>query len=782
MNRLSYLWCSTLVSALVLSPWIQALAESADTQAGKQTPHLQGAKSRSTPTNAIQQMAPETIYAFGHGSTRQMTSLSRVQMERSVPGTSPLKVLNQLPGVMYQSADPFGAYEWSSSLYMRGFSQGQLGFTLDGVPLGDQQFNNSNGLSITRAISSDNIGRTDVSQGAGALDVASTNNLGGAVQFYSADPSHKRETTVEQTFGSNSTFRTFVRVNSGDLNKTGTRFYASYARTSLNLWKGSGYNYSDQVNFKIVQPLHGESSIKAFFDWSSLQQYDYQNMSLNYLKNIGPNLSNFYPDYGAAYAAAEGHYPASYGSASDPKDASYYAGTANRTDYLGGLTIDQYFGHQVEWKTTLYGHGNGGYSTWVSPYTPSPNGAPLSTRVQNPNILRGGFLSAVTYKTGRNTFNSGVWYEIGQFTESRAFAEAPLLGQGTLGNLTNGYPSNIFATAWNERFLTNTFQFHMQDSYRILHNLTVQAGFRSMLVVEKNDVLEQNPKYNAGNIAAQGSLTSSDAFLPQVSVNWRFLPRNELFFDVSHNMRAYPEDGYGTNASITPWSANQAQFNATAKGLRPETDWVYEGGYRYTSSFVSALLSLYRVNFSNRLQLISTGPIINPITAVQNVGGVTSNGVEGSVTLHPINGLTIFNSVSYNHSTYDQNVATSSGLERIKGKLIPNYPSFMYKGVIAYNYRNFGAHLDGNYISRRYLTYMNDEHVPGYFLANFGISYTFPKLSVFHDVKASFDIYNLFNKTYVATTGTVGNVFTGDDQNFLMGAPRQMFGSIRASF
>ncbi|ACI52136.1 TonB-dependent receptor [Gluconacetobacter diazotrophicus PA1 5] len=780
-------WCLLLSTALT---GLSAAHAADPTPAAKPraTQHTaQPAPRRAAPAARPVQPAsppqPESIVVFGQGSTRQMTSVTTSMMRQSVPGTSPLKVLDQLPGVLYQSADPFGAYEYSSQVFMRGFSQNQLGFTLDDIPLGDQQFNNYNGLTITRALTSDNIAGVDVSQGAGGIDVASSSNLGGAIQFHSIDPSHTRGGTVEQTFGSNATFRTFVRLNSGDLNPTGTRFFVSYARTDMNLWKGQGYDYSDQVNAKLVQPLARDSSLKVFFDWSSTQQFDYQDMTPNYLRTIGPGLANYYPDYTAAYRAAQGIYPAQYTKSNDPFDAAYYAGTANRVDYLGGVTLDENFNSHLNWKTTVYGHGDSGYSTWSTPYMHSPNRAPLSQRVQNPGITRAGFLSAVTYTVARNTINAGVWYEYDQFTENRAFAEAPLLGTGTLGNPTGGYPGNVFAAPWQEVFNTNTFAFHLQDTYHVTHNLTLNAGFKSMIVSAGNHVPGQVPALNGGNLIAQGSLTASNAFLPQLSANWRFLPHHELFFDVSHNMRSYPEDGYGTNVSATPWTANQTAFQASKASLRPETDWVYEGGYRYTSPLVSGLVSLYRINFSNRLQLISSNAGINPITAVQNVGGVTTNGAEVSATVRPVDGLSIYNSFSYAHSTYDQNVMTATGLEPTRGKLVPNYPTFMYKGSIAYTIRNFNVHVDGNYISSRQLTYTNDLHVPGYFLANFGMRYNFGDVRFLKGVTASFNIYNLANKTYVATTNELGNNFTDTGYNyFLLGAPRQFFGSVSANF
>jgi 2,4-dienoyl-CoA reductase-like NADH-dependent reductase (Old Yellow Enzyme family) len=117
-------------------------------------------------------------------------------------GTSPLKSIEKLPGVNFQSADPYGAYEWSTRIVVRGFNQNQLGFTLDDVPLGDMSYANHNGLHISRAILSENIGRVVLSQGTGALGTASTSNLGGTIQFYSDDPRGVFGVGVNGSYGS----------------------------------------------------------------------------------------------------------------------------------------------------------------------------------------------------------------------------------------------------------------------------------------------------------------------------------------------------------------------------------------------------------------------------------------------------------------------------------------------------------------------------------------------------------------------------------------------------
>jgi iron complex outermembrane receptor protein len=125
------------------------------------------------------------VVVLGFGRGRQEQEITQQDIARITPGSSPLKAISKLPGVQFQAGDPFGAYEWAVRISLRGFNQNQLGFTLDDVPLGDMSYGNVNGLHISRAIIGDNIGRTVVAQGAGALGTASTSNLGGTMQFYS---------------------------------------------------------------------------------------------------------------------------------------------------------------------------------------------------------------------------------------------------------------------------------------------------------------------------------------------------------------------------------------------------------------------------------------------------------------------------------------------------------------------------------------------------------------------------------------------------------------------
>src|SRR5512134_1195742 len=69
----------------------------------------QDADASDTASDAMQE-----VVVLGRGESRQVQQVSQAQIDQLPPGTSPLKAIETLPGVNFQSADPFGAYEWSA--------------------------------------------------------------------------------------------------------------------------------------------------------------------------------------------------------------------------------------------------------------------------------------------------------------------------------------------------------------------------------------------------------------------------------------------------------------------------------------------------------------------------------------------------------------------------------------------------------------------------------------------------------------------------------------------
>ncbi len=735
----------------------------------------------------------DTVEVFGSGEIRQVQTLPLEDFRQNVPGVSPLKALNKLAGVNFQAADAYGAYEWGTRISVRGFNQAQMGFTLDDTPLGDMFYSSLNGLYIGRALIGENLGRVRLSQGAGSLDTAATSGLGGTIQFYSSDPVDKAGATAAQTLGSDATTRTFVKFDSGVLSGNG-KFYVAAVHQSQDLWKGIGEQGYDQVNLKYVQPI-GNSYLSAYFNYSDRHEMDYQDMTREWVGKLGYKWANYWPNLQAALANASASgdccgVPALAKEAvNDPLDAAYYSASGVRRDYFGYVSLDTALNSRTALKTTLYGHTYRGVSTWATPYksTPGVDGTALSERVLAYDTKRFGVLSDLTLEFGPHTVNTGFWYENNSAAQTRLFF--PIY---TSGPLWSPYQipdhDSAFFTQWAYQFDTDTAQYHLQDTWRINDRVTLHGGFKSLYSKTTG-----TPTLNhmSGVTLAQGAITASDTFLPQLGVIWKLTPQDELFFDVSKTMRTFQQGGYGLG--LSPWAVgNQAAFRVVQERIQPETAWTYEAGYRFKRVVggevlrgFEGLLTAYHVDFNNRLLNISPGGSLIAATAgaalLANVGGVTTNGVEFSNTLHLFDRLSWYNAVSYNQSTYNSNYSDGDTLIQTAGKTVVDTPRLLYKSDLSYKTPRYQVRLNADYLSTRYFTYTNDESVNPRWIFNLSAANSVGKIAGLSDVRVQLDVYNLFDRKYISTLGSGGFTAAGDNQTLQVGPPRQLFVTLRAS-
>jgi len=758
----------------------------------------------------------ETIVVTAPGEARVEQELPGTALLEETPGTSPVKLLAKLPSVNFQSADPFGAYEWAVRISVRGFNQSQLGFTLDDIPLGDMSYGNWNGLHISRAIIDENIGRMVMSQGTGALETASNSNLGGTVQFYSDDPKDKRGFNVQQSFGSFNSVRTFARFDSGLIGGT-SKFYLAGAYNLTDKWRGHGdvgQNYW-QVNGKYVRNIGTRGQLALFADLSSRHEVDYQDVNKVWVNKLGYNWDN-YGNWAnatqAAYACAYDYglsstataYPGKVANLDrineDACDAGYFAGAGIRKDELAGLTYKTAITDHLTWKTVLYGHGNDGAGLWFMPsaelgsqalysYILGTSGSPIMMRSSEYGIKRGGVLSSLAYETDRNKLEGGIWYEKEKFQLNRRFyltsAAGPVHALDTL-------PKNPFYTQWGYDFDSDVFQFHLQDVFKATKNLTFEAGFKTALTNLDGKLAHFDTPVLMGytkDYFAQGARNTNKPFLPQVGVDYKLDSKSELFADAAYNVRTFQAGGHGYGAS--PWNTTQAGFDAVKNTLKPETSWTEEAGYRYTDNKISAQISYFHVNFNDRLLSFSQGAAIaGGASLLGNAGGVTTNGVDTSVSLHLGKLWTLYNAFTWNQSTYDDNVSYyKNGAFQTyytKGKINVDTPKLLYKNSLDYKNGSFFGHLGSDYMSTRYFTYSNDGSVSDRFLTDLNLGYGKQQLGAFKDFKAQLNVTNLLNSQYWATIGTNGFVYSDpqsvNDNTLQVGSPRAISGTLSIRF
>ncbi len=742
----------------------------------------------------------DTVTVTAPGEVRDEQSIDSQLLLEAAPGTSPISVLSRLPSVSVTSADPYGSYEWALRISVRGFNQNQLGFTLDEVPLGDMSYGNLNGLHISRAIIDENMGRVVLSQGTGALETASTSNLGGSVQFYSSDPLDKRGFRYQQSFGSFSGMRDFGRIDSGLL-PTHTKFYIAGVYQTADKWKSVGeinQRYL-QFNGKLEQFVGSKGLFTLYADYSNRQEVDYQDLNKVWTKKLGygwDNFGNWGQGIQAAFACdGIGSYPSPVSNLAaneDPCDAGYYGASGLRKDFLTYASYKTAIGSHLTWKTTAYGHRNDGRGLWFTPYNPTYDSnnvavSPIALRTSEYGISRGGFVTSLSYETSRNTVEGGAWFEKEAFDLARRFYATSV---GSPMHSLYDFPSNPFYTQWAYNFPTTVYQLHLQDRFKVTPAVTLSAGFKS---VETNQTGTLTG-FNIGNGAsstvtsakyAQGSLESGSGFLPQFGGDWKLNGRSEIFADVAKNVRAFQAGGPGFGTS--PWGTSQAGFDALTGSLKPESSWSEEVGYRYSDSHTSAQANYFHVNFSNRLLAVQQGPgIAGNASLLSNVGGVTTNGVDAAGSIRVGSNWILYNAVTFSRSTYDSDYSSNGVVVPTGGKVVVDAPEFLYKNELSYNRNNFEAHIDSDFMGKRYFTYTDDNSVDGRFLANFGASYHRDEIGPIDQLKLQFNVYNLAGAQYYSTIGTNGFVAsdpTSVNNNTLqVGAPRAFTGTFTARF
>ena len=729
----------------------------------------------------------ETVLVYGQGETRQVQTVTRNDLAYAEPGASPFQTVATLPGVNFQSADSFGAYEWSTRITVRGFNQNQLGFTLDGVPLGDMSYGNYNGLHISRAISSENIAKTELAQGTGALGTASTSNLGGTLAFYSIDPSKDMGIAASTSYGSFDSIHEYVRLESGEL-ATGTRAYVSYSFQQSDKWKGDGLHKQQQVNGKIVQDLGDTLSLTGFLNYSVRRENDYQDFSLDMWHRLGRNWDNISNNWDLAVEVANDYqnglpFPAPF----ETVDDAYYNASGLRNDVIGGVTADWAILPNLELKVTGYGHNNAGRGLWWTPYVPTTafiaGAAPISVRTTEYSINRYGETSSLVLTLGSHSIEGGVWYENNKFDQARRFYALAADGSGVT---SLQFPEHPMATQWAFAFNTTTLVFHLQDTWQATDALKINFGFKTQKVnngahLLTDEITEPFKSTLAATQFTGGKIGTDNWFLPQAGVNYQIDDANEVFADYSKNERAFV-----SAATIGPFSTTQPGFDSIKSTLKPETSQTIEGGYRFNSDALQGVLAGYYVMFKNR-QLatqVGTGIVGNPL-ALSNVGSVTSKGIEAAATWHFWDKAWLSGSYSFDASTYDDDTVDGSGnvIMHTKDKTTVDAPKHILSATLGYDNGSLFGQVDVSYMSKRYFTYENDQSVAGRALVGLTAGYRLHSDSRFTDgLELQVNVENLFDEDYISTIGSNGFGASGDNQTLLPGAPRSVFVTLKKQF
>jgi hypothetical protein len=644
-------------------------------------------------------------------TTRSATAISAEEIQKILPGVSPLKAIQTLPGVLYITADPWGNNEQNAQIFIHGFNFQQLGYTMDGIPLGDQSYGNYNGLSPQRAVISENVGRVVVTTGAGDLGTASTSNLGGTIETFSADPSKTMGGMFNQTVGSYGTSRTYLRLDTGTFGPNDENSaYVSGVRQRARAWDFNGIQGGWQANAKFVHD-GAAGKLTLFFDYSDKTEPN-EDATTFFKPSAGGTATAaqlytprtrpfFYSDLAGmrGYMDAFGNTPAAQGG----NYRNYYS-DAQRTDYLTYARYDAKLGDRATWSNTAYFHHNDGVGVVAGPLGQSitviqayldPNyatgtkykananassalvaatgGSGLVTRTTEYRIDRTGGISNLDLDFGAHQVQLGAWFEHNSATQWRRWYGFDVNNPDASSPYIR--PSNPLFTQYQGEARVNVLQLHLQDAWKVTEQLRVEAGVKTS-AQWANGWFPVQPKAGSlsgltGNLPS-GRINTLNWFLPSLGATYDLNGHEQLYFNVQKNLHQYM--AYLGGGSLSPWfTGSQSAFDAFAQQGKPETSWTYEGGVRTHRSFdgilsgLDAQVNYYHVTFSNRLLAISTNPggiaggaITGGTSVLVNVGSVHTDGVDAAFTLHFGRALSLYNAVSYNSSTYQSDYSSTA--------------------------------------------------------------------------------------------------------------------------
>ncbi len=733
--------------------------------------------------------------AIGLGEASNTVAVTREELLSAPAGISGLKMLETLPGFNVQTDGALGLYEFGNSVTVRAFNLQQIGFVLDGVPMGRSDA--FGGSPIFRYVDNENLGSVVASPGAGDVSLPSYASLGPIVSYNTVATSEDAGGLVSITAGDDNLLRTFVKLETGALG--GFSAYLSRSTIDSDLWRGAGSIDREHYEGKARYDFDADTSLQATVVYNDFFDFDSPSFSRATYEKGSDLEGNTGRDIGYVGFVPEG---CNTGLA-DPVDFNQ-DGVIDETDFqpvsVGG-PCTQYFGDRVNvredalssltFETDLpagFGLKLTGYYEDKDGFGVSPDsyGNTLSRYLDQVEVGlpvtyprgvqyglstvggdRKGIVAGLDWTIANHTLEVGGWYEEDSYRREQLRI-----------NKTDGSPAGtpIFdEVAYFRRSYLSTreaTQFYIKDTISLLDDrLSVELGAKAL---EVDFSLEGFRDFNdyAIRVDAPGGGdtlpgygpqsvgdTFSDGFLPMVGAVYDLNETDQVFASYSQNY-ALPRGAdtiYDVAVGFVPPSP---------EGEESEN---YEIGLRTSRPQVNGALAVFYTGFDNR---IVTGNVINPATGQPesfsvNAGETTAYGVELSGVYQPER----FNDQLYANFnlTYNKTELQDAFLGNPEGAALADSPEWLFTGGVTYEPTEWAiANISTKYTGERYADFREAADSPGnlmedYFLWSAYLDLGGPNpFGLPENVSLRFNVDNLFDEDTLAFTFTTaggGNAF-----------------------
>ncbi|MEP1554879.1 TonB-dependent receptor plug domain-containing protein, partial [Paraglaciecola sp.] len=301
--------------------------------------------------NEEQEVEAITVVGKSVSYANNQTSEEMIKQQTSM--TSVLATIDNLPGVLINEGDTFGADDWSTSISIRGFqvdlSQQQIGMTVDGIANGNSNY--GGGAKANRYIDTENLARVDVSQGTADIASRSHEALGGTLDFVTIDPGLEERLVVSTTFAEFDGRKFFARYETGEIAKDTFAWFSMSNQESSDWMDQAAENVRDHFAAKVMSTL-GDVDLTAYASYDDTHEDNYQRI------------------YGFAQFEQNSEWDqlTSEWTGIPYQDQAYRRGWSTlRENFFTYLKADFDIG-DVAFSTNVYYHNNEGRGDWVPPY------------------------------------------------------------------------------------------------------------------------------------------------------------------------------------------------------------------------------------------------------------------------------------------------------------------------------------------------------------------------------------------------------------------------------
>jgi len=755
MNDLRMKWISMSFISAVLIVTPHAAVNAAESQDNQPAPlELEPITVYGTATDNGQFVEPFKLLAPANQETYTQKSIETFGRQGNI---NVFKIIEMSPSVNYTAVDALGTNEngFHDSLRIRGKKQTGPGSvkSYEGVPISG---NPGGGKTI---FDLENIESVDVYKGYIPVDKSlGFSNLIGKVDMNIKRPAHELGAELSQTVGSDNFYRTFLRLDSGEIGNAAA--FGSFSNTVSDKYKGEGDLERTNGTFGITAQPNDRLKTELFVSHNRDDHHNYYNLTYSETRNLGLNFNkdfNSNPATANYYDYNKQHFEDTVLLAniedaltSDSKLSfkPYYLNDTGEYSYASGANVIKWdidhelFGAVLAYEKKFAKELNAKLGYWAHrQLPPGPPSDQEKYTVSAKGLTYAGY--AVLADNNYHDFNS-------PFTEV----------SGQSGNL-------IYSTG--VRYLN--FKLGEIKSYTYGTNASTSQDYDTAI--------------------ANGTLD------PWASVDAKYfrewLPSAYLGYNLDKDATIYADYSrtYGLDVNLFPTYAQQ-RANFVSKGVTLQELWNkldleisdnFDLGVKYKIGNIFLNPNAFVSVIKNKQARIYDAAY--NVTYPYNAADATAYGAELTASGPVLKDLNFLVGLSYNKIYFTEDLKTGSNTTTAAdGNQVPDAPKYMAKAALSYSIADLVLTPSVKYLSSRYGDVLNNEEIGSSTIVDFDVSYEITKVLDAKSVEFRVTVTNLFDSEYISAINTADDALaaTNTAATYQTGAPLGIYGNITVKF